>query len=291
MDNALIPLQQSSSLTVPIGNLDAYIAWVHQVPLLSQEEESQLTKDLYENNDLQAAKKLILAHLRYVVKVSRGYLGYGLPLGDLIQEGNVGLMKAVKRFDPSYGVRLVTFAMYWIKSEIHDYVIKNWRVVKIATTKAQRKLFFNLRSYKKKFGTYFTKEEISQVAEDLKVTESEVLMMEERMLAIDSAFDAPLEADDDKAYLAPTNYLEDNSSNPELVVIENDTSNKENNTLNQALLALDERSRDILNARWLSEPKATLHDLADKYKVSAERIRQLEKNAMNKIKKQLKETV
>lgn len=287
---SLIPLQ-TNALAVPVGNLDAYISRVHQIPLLTQEEEVELTTALHENGDLNAAKKLVMAHLRYVVKVSRGYLGYGLPLNDLIQEGNVGLMKAVKRFDPSFGVRLVTFAMYWIKSEIHDYVIKNWRIVKIATTKAQRKLFFNLRSYKKKFGTYFTKDEINQVATDLNVSEEEVIRMEQRMLAVDSAFDAPVDVDDDKAYLAPTNYLEDQSANPETIVEKFDTTAKDSVDLFTALQSLDERSQDILNARWLSEPKATLHDLAAKYKVSAERIRQLEKNAMNKIKQQMQDPI
>ena len=277
----LISLQQSA-LTTSVANLDTYINWAYQIPILSEAEERELTQNLHESGDLDSAKKLILAHLRYVVKIARGYTGYGLPLADLIQEGNVGLMKAVRRFDPAYGVRLVTLAVYWIKSEIHDFVVKNWRIVKVATTKAQRKLFFNLRGYKKKLGSWFTSDEIEQIATDLNVSKKEVTMMEQRLHAIDSAFDAP--EDDDTAFLAPCNCLEDKSANPAFIVEKQDDEIKGGQDLSMAIKQLDGRSQDIIHSRWLADPKATLHDLAAKYSVSAERIRQLEKNAMKKIK-------
>ena len=267
------------SLSASLPNLDAYIHWVYQVPMLSEEEERVLTKDLHDNGDLEAAKKLILAHLRCVVKIARGYMGYGLPLADLIQEGNVGLMKAVRRFDPAYGVRLVTLAVYWIKSEIHDFVVKNWRIVKIATTKSQRKLFFNLRSYKKKLGAWFSQDEKAHIASELNVSEEEVARMEQRLHAVDFSFDPP----EEEEFSHPMHYLEDHSLNPARLIEIRDSQLKEEHSLTVAIQKLDERSRDIISSRWLSEPKATLHDLANKYDLSAERVRQLEKNAMKKM--------
>lgn len=268
---------------VPVGSVEAYIHQVNQIPVLSQDEEQRLATRLIEKNDLQAAQELILAHLRFVVRVARGYQGYGLQLADLIQEGNIGLMKAVKRFDPTMGVRLVSFAVHWIKAEIHEFVLRNWRIVKVATTKAQRKLFFNLRSMKKRLG-WFTQEEVQAVAEDLGVTQNDVLEMEARMNAHDAAFDAPADAEDDDAVFAPAMYLEDTSADPSLLLENSNTSDDQQDRLHQALVSLDDRSRDIIASRWLVEKKATLHDLAAKYDVSAERVRQLEANALKKLK-------
>ncbi len=277
---------QAIDMTLPVGSLDAYILRANQIPMLTLEQEREYTQKFYDDGDLTAARQLILAHLRYVIKVARGYMGYGLPLADLIQEGNVGLMKAVKRFDPAYKVRLVSFAVHWIKSEIHEYVIRNWRVVKIATTKAQRKLFFNLRSLKssmqKRLG-WMTKAEINDVANDLGVPTKEVEAMELRLNSMDAAFDGP-DSDDDKAYLAPSRTLEDHSADPAILIEAANTSENGLENLSTAMAILDERSQDILQQRWLAEKKATLHELAAKYSVSAERIRQLEQQAMQRMK-------
>ncbi|HVY53435.1 MAG TPA: RNA polymerase sigma factor RpoH [Gammaproteobacteria bacterium] len=267
---------------LPIGGIEAYIAQVNRIPMLSQEEELELASRLHQHHDIEAAKKLILAHLRYVVKVAKSYLGYGLPLADLIQEGNIGLMKAVKRFNPNIGARLVTFAMHWIKAELHDFVLKNWRIVKIATTKAQRKLFFNLRGLKKHLG-WMTPEEVNEVAKDLGVKAEAVREMEMRLYQSDASFDGHAD-DDDEDTFAPAAYLSDPNASPALHLESEDWSSQSNNSLYNALQQLDERSQEILQARWLNENKATLQELAQKYQVSAERIRQLEQNAMVKLK-------
>jgi RNA polymerase sigma-32 factor len=267
----------------PGRNVDAYVQSVSTIPILTAEEERELAERLHYQNDLDAARQLVMSHLRFVVHIARTYSGYGLPLADLIQEGNVGLMKAVKRFDPTMGVRLVSFAVHWIKAEMHEFILRNWRIVKIATTKAQRKLFFNLRSQKKGLG-WMTNEEVKAVAEDLGVDEKAVRQMEGRLASTDTAFDAPLDSDEDSAWQAPAAYLEDHSSDPASQLEAADWEENAQRALAEAMAKLDERSRDILMQRWLSDEKATLHDLAAKYGVSAERIRQLEKNAMNKIK-------
>lgn len=282
MSNQLIALNNALS----IGNLNAYIHRVNQIPMLTAEEEKELAEQLQSDNDLSAARQLVLAHLRYVVRVARGYAGYGLPLGDIIQEGNVGLMKAVKRFDPNVGVRLVSFAVHWIKAEIHEYVLKNWRIVKVATTKAQRKLFFNLRGMKKRLG-WFTREEVEFVAGDLGVSAQEVLRMEQRLNAMDSAYDGP-EPENENAYVqTPAHFLDDDTYDPARLLELADSARHGRANLADALSSLDERSRDILSQRWLHDKKATLHDLAAQYNVSAERIRQLEKNAMSKMRKSI----
>ena len=275
---------QSMALVVPqsSGSLEAYIHSAHNISMLEPQEEYELAKRLQETGDIQAAKQLIMSHLRFVVHVAKGYSGYGLPQADLIQEGNIGLMKAVKRFDPDVGVRLVSFAVHWIKAEIHEYVLKNWRIVKVATTKAQRKLFFNLRKAKKRLG-WFSDEEVTMVAENLGVSKADVTEMESRMAAQDPAFDLASDNDDDQDY-SPVHYLEDHSSDLASQV-ENDNLEADNQTrLLAAIKTLDERSQHILQARWLDEDKTTLQELAATYQVSAERIRQLEKNAMNKLK-------
>jgi len=251
--------------------------------VLTPEQEKELAELYYYDHDVDAARQLVLAHLRFVVHMAKSYSGYGLALSDLIQEGNVGLMKAVKRFNPEVGVRLISFAVHWIKAEMHEFILRNWRIVKIATTKAQRKLFFNLRSSKKRLG-WLNNEEAEAVAKDLGVDAKVVRQMEGRMSAYDMAFDAEPDADDDIAYKAPVNYLEDHDSDLAVSLEEAEWEEVTNNSLHNALSELDERSKDILTSRWLSDDKATLHELADKYSVSAERIRQLEKNAMNKIK-------
>ncbi|MCF6767690.1 RNA polymerase sigma factor RpoH [Thiotrichales bacterium 19S11-10] len=265
------------------GSLDRYIQYVNSIPMLSELEEKELALRLRQQNDLAAAQRLIMSHLRFVVRVARGFSGYGLPLTDLIQEGNIGLMKAVRRFDPSVGVRLVSFAVHWVKAEMHEYILKNWRIVKIATTKAQRKLFFNLRSNKERLG-WFTKEEIAAVAKDLNVDQATVVEMEKRMNAYDMAFDTPNSDEDEPQVPSPSMFLEDTSSAPELLLEKEDEENQMHYHLFEAVDKLDERSCDIITARWLNEKKATLHELADKYQVSAERIRQLETNALQKLK-------
>ena len=268
---------------VPGQNLAAYVTNVSGIPILTVDQEKELAERLYYQEDLDAARQLIMSHLRFVVHIAKSYSGYGLPQGDLIQEGNVGLMKAVKRFDPERGVRLVSFAVHWIKAEIHEYILRNWRIVKVATTKAQRKLFFNLRGAKKSLA-WLNNDEVNAIAEDLGVDAKVVRQMEGRLSAHDTPFDMGADDDDDSAYQAPANYLEDKRQDPVDLLEQQDWQVKSNELLMAAMRNLDERSKDILNARWLSEQKSTLHDLADKYGVSAERIRQLEKNAMKKIK-------
>ncbi len=264
------------------GSIGSYIHWVNSIPMLTFEEEQDLAKKLKENNDLAAARRLVMSHLRLVVKIARGYDGYGLQQADLIQEGNIGLMKAVKRFDPGVGVRLVSFAIHWIRAEMHEFILRNWRIVKIATTKAQRKLFFNLRKAAKK-RSYFSKTEVETVASELNVSEKEVRQMEQRLNAYDQSFDIVTDNDDDSYHFAPTQYLEDQNSHIENNLLSKDWSDKREARLYHALKALDERSQDILQSRWLAEKKETLHDLAAKYKISAERVRQLEKNAFQKL--------
>lgn len=273
---------QLAAMNLPVGSLDSYISRVNQIPMLTLEEEIACAERFHNEGDLEGARRLVLAHLRYVVRVARGYLGYGLPLNDLIQEGNVGLMKAVKRFDPKMGVRLVSFAVHWIKAEIHEFVLRNWRIVKIATTKAQRKLFFNLRQMKNRLG-WFSNEEVEAVAKDLGVSREDVLIMEQRLNAMDSPYDASDADDSDEAYKAPERYLFNANDDPALVLEREDTGDQGREKLFFALEQLDERSQDILQQRWLAEDKSTLHDLAEKYGVSAERVRQLEKNAMKKL--------
>jgi len=273
---------QLAAMNLPVGNLDSYISRVNQIPMLTLEEEIACAERFHSEGDLESARRLVLAHLRYVVRVARGYLGYGLPLNDLIQEGSVGLMKAVKRFDPKMGVRLVSFAVHWIKAEIHEFVLRNWRIVKVATTKAQRKLFFNLRQMKTRLG-WFSSEEVDAVAKDLGVSREEVLVMEQRLNAMDSPYDAPDSDDSDESYKSPERYLFNASDDPALIMEKEDTGDQGREKLMCALEQLDERSQDILQQRWLADDKLTLHDLADKYGVSAERVRQLEKNAMKKL--------
>ncbi len=280
---------QLASLTFPIGSLDAYIHQVNQIPMLSAEEECDCAERFHSEGDLEAARRLVLAHLRYVVRVARGYLGYGLPLNDLIQEGNVGLMKAVKRFDPKMGVRLVSFAIHWIKSEIHEFVLRNWRIVKIATTKAQRKLFFNLRNMKTRLGL-LNKEEVDAIAKDLGVSPQDVLTMEQRFSAMDVPYDAPSSDDDDKLFPAPAHYLYDVNNDPSKLIEQEISGEQGRQQLFLALERLDKRSQDILQQRWLADDKTTLHNLADQYGVSAERIRQLEKNALKKLREYLEES-
>jgi len=281
MTKALVQLQ-SAALAVPVGNLETYISAVYRVPILSADEEKDLATRLRKYNDLEAARRLVTHHLRFVVQVARGYRGYGLQLGDLIQEGNIGLMKAVKRFDPMLGVRLVSFAVHWIRAEIHEFILRNWRIVKIATTKSQRKLFFNLRSAKKRLG-WLNREEVETVADDLGVSPDDVMEMEGRLSNQDIGFDFEPDDDDKGHYVAPAAYLEDRRADPAQVVEESDWDVYHSERLHDALSTLDERSRDILRKRWLSENKTTLTELAEEYRVSAERIRQLENNAIKKL--------
>jgi len=273
-----------ANMVSPGANLEAYMRTVNSIAVLSAEEERELGERLFYEEDLEAARQLVMSHLRFVVHIAKSYSGYGLPQGDLIQEGNVGLMKAVKRFNPEKGVRLVSFAVHWIKAEIHEFVLRNWRIVKVATTKAQRKLFFNLRKSKKEL-RQFTAKEIESVAADLNVSPKDVREMEGRLGAYDAAFDAPADQDDEKAVFAPANYLEDKSADPAMLLESENYTESANNQLRYAMANLDERSQDILQQRWLADEKATLHELAAKYSVSAERIRQLEKSAMEKLKK------
>jgi RNA polymerase sigma-32 factor len=273
---------QTMEWMTPGANLNAYIQGTATVPILTVEEEKSLGEALYYEDDLDAARRLVMSHLRFVVHIARSYNGYGLPLADLIQEGNVGLMKAVRRFNPEKGVRVVSFAVHWIKAEIHEFILRNWRIVKIATTKSQRKLFFNLRSAKKQL-QWLTADEAKAVADDLGVEVKDVMEMEMRLTARDSAFDAPADEDDDKAAYAPVHYLEDNTADPAQQVENDDYQGDNNLRLAEAVQSLDKRSQDILQRRWLDDKKATLHQLADEYGVSAERIRQLEKNAMKKV--------
>ena len=274
----------ANNLPIPsaIGSLDAYVGAVHQIPVLTVEEEQALARRYASENDLDAARRLVMAHLRFVVHVARGYNGYGLQLADLIQEGNIGLMKAVKRFDPDVGVRLVSFAVHWIRAEMHEFILRNWRIVKIATTKAQRKLFFNLRKSKKRLG-WMNAAEVAAVAKDLGVTTADVLEMESRLSGHDMAFDAPADADDDEKP-APVAYLVDHNADPYQALESESQEESELDSLQNGLAKLDARSRDIITRRWLKDgDKATLQELADEYGVSAERIRQVEVNAMKKM--------
>jgi len=270
------------AMSVPQGNIESYVTAIHSVPVLSPEAERELAVRYKDEGDLSAVRELILSHLRFVVHIARSYGGYGLPQADLIQEGNVGLMKAVKRFDPEVGVRLISFAVHWIKAEIHEYVLKNWRIVKVATTKAQRKLFFNLRSAKKELN-WLNNDEVRAVADDLGVPEIEVRRMESRLNSRDTAFDLPNDADDESTF-APAAYLETDNSDPADTLEQADWQDHHQQKLMNAMKTLDQRSQEILAARWLSDNKATLQQLADQYQVSAERIRQLESNAMKKLK-------
>ncbi|MDK1289457.1 RNA polymerase sigma factor RpoH [Pseudoalteromonas umbrosa] len=274
---ALTVGQQSASI-------EGYLQAVSTIPMLDAEKEHKLATRLHENGDLDAAKQLIMSHLRFVAHIAKSYSGYGLPQADLIQEGNIGLMKAVKRFNPTVGVRLVSFAVHWIKAEIHEYVLKNWRIVKVATTKAQRKLFFNLRKNKKRLG-WFNQEEVSTVASELGVSEKEVREMESRMSGQDMGFDLGSDEDEgpQSGNFSPVQYLADSNSDIAEVIEEEQYQQQAQNRLLAAMKTLDERSQDIVAARWLAEDKATLQDLADKYSVSAERVRQLEKSAMKKL--------
>jgi RNA polymerase sigma-32 factor len=285
MTNDLIVKNQSLVLPLPTGNLDQYIRAAFTIPVLSAEEEHALAVRLQTGNDLDAARQLVMSHLRFVVRVARGYNGYGLQLADLIQEGNIGLMKAVKRFDPDAGVRLVSYAVHWVRAEMHEYILRNWRIVKVATTKAQRKLFFNLRSKKQRLG-WMNQEEVNGIAEDLGVKPEVVLEMESRLSGHDIGFDLTAADDDeDSHHFAPAAYLTDESNDPALTVEQNDWSSTNTSSLIDALKTLDERSRIILEERWLSDDKSTLHELAARFDVSAERIRQIEKNAIGKLKK------
>jgi len=285
MTQALVARKQAVAIPLPTGNLDQYIQAAFSVPMLSAEEEYSLAERLHAEGDLDAARRLVMSHLRFVVRVARGYSGYGLALGDLIQEGNIGLMKAVKRFDPTVGVRLVSFAVHWVRAEIHEFILRNWRIVKVATTKAQRKLFFNLRSKKQRLG-WMNRDEVNAVAQDLGVKPETVLEMESRLSGQDIGFDpVGREDDEDARYFAPAGYLTDDSGDPAQLVEQDDWNSRNAVSLDAALETLDERSRVILEERWLAEEKSTLHELAGRFDVSAERIRQLEKNAINRLKK------
>jgi RNA polymerase sigma-32 factor len=280
MSNTLV----ASNFPVPsaVGSLESYVNAVHQIPMLTQDEERELARRFLDESDLEAAKTMVLSHLRFVVHVARGYSGYGLAVGDLIQEGNIGLMKAVKRFDPGHGVRLVSFAVHWIRAEMHEFILRNWRIVKVATTKAQRKLFFNLRKSKKRLG-WMNAEEVNTVARELGVPAATVLEMEARLNGRDVAFDAPVDADDDERP-APAAFLIDHAADPYATVEAESEEESSLDALRRGLVKLDERSRDIIQRRWLRDDnKATLQELADEYGVSAERIRQIEANAMKKM--------
>jgi RNA polymerase sigma-32 factor len=282
VSTALVRPATDLVLAGPVGSLDAYVERVSRIPVLSREEESALAHRLKDHSDLEAARQLVLSHLRFVVHIARGYSGYGLPVGDLIQEGNVGLMKAVKRFDPNVGVRLVSFAVHWIRAEIHEYVLKNWRLVKIATTKAQRKLFFNLRRFKKNLG-WLTESETLAIASDLGVTPAEVTDMEQRLSSRDLSFDPAPDTDEEENVYSPSSYLPHPEADPSVAVEREQWDEDTAERLAQALETLDDRSRHILQSRWMGEEKATLHELADRYGVSAERIHQIEANAIKKL--------
>ena len=274
---------QPMDVSAPGQNLEAYLSSVQNIAILTPEEEKRLAEDLYYRNDLEAARQLVMAHLRFVVHIARGYSGYGLPQADLIQEGNVGLMKAVRKFNPEVGVRLISFAVHWIKSEMHEYIIKNWKIVKVATTKAQRKLFFNLRSQKKELN-WLTDDEIKTISDELGVDEKSVKEMESRLSSTDMSFDPPNEANDEEASFSPAGFLADETKDPADLIEREDSEEYSHELLHKALSALDSRSKEILIDRWLQDQKLTLHELADKYGVSAERIRQIEKAAMEKVK-------
>ncbi|HUE10372.1 MAG TPA: RNA polymerase sigma factor RpoH [Steroidobacteraceae bacterium] len=282
MTSALVAKPTSLIFAGPVGSLDAYIDRVSQIPVLTKEDEVALAIRFRSEADLDAARQLVLSHLRFVVHIARGYLGYGLPMGDLVQEGNVGLMKAVKRFDPGVGVRLVSFAVHWIRAEIHEYVLRNWRLVKVATTKSQRKLFFNLRRMKKNLA-WLSEEETQAVARDLGVEVSDVREMEQRLSARDMSFDPTPESDEEESY-SPAMYLPASNADPAVEVEREEWEEDSSDRLSIALEKLDERSRSILKRRWMTDNKATLHELADEYGISAERVRQVETNAISKLK-------
>jgi RNA polymerase sigma-32 factor len=282
MSNALVRPATDLVLAGPVGSLEAYIERVSRIPVLTREDELALARRLQTGGDLDAARQLVLSHLRFVVHIARGYGGYGLPMGDLIQEGNIGLMKAVKRFDPGVGVRLVSFAVHWIRAEIHEYVLRNWRLVKIATTKSQRKLFFNLRRFKKNLG-WLNDAETRAIAADLGVTAAEVTDMEQRLSSRDLSFDPAPDADEEDGAYSPSAYLPHPESDPSVAVEREQWDEDTADRLAQAMETLDERSQNILRSRWMTENKATLHELADQYGVSAERIRQIEANAIKKL--------
>jgi len=285
MTKALVTRNQTLAIPLPTGNLDQYIHAAFSVPVLSAERERSLAVRLQDEGDLEAARELVMSHLRFVVRIARGYSGYGLALGDLVQEGNIGLMKAVKRFDPNAGVRLVSYAVHWVRAEMHEFILRNWRIVKVATTKAQRKLFFNLRSKKQRLG-WLNQEEVNGIADDLGVKPEVVLEMESRLSGQDIGFDLTATDDDEESHhFAPAAYLTDESNDPALSIEQDDWNASNNSQLSTALDKLDERSRTILEARWLAEKKSTLHELAARFGVSAERIRQLEKSALGKLKK------
>ncbi len=276
-------IKSNLQFALPTGSIESYISSVNQVPILTLEEEQELARRFRDEEDIEAARALVMSHLRFVVKIARGYNGYGLPQADLIQEGNVGLMKAVKRFDPEMGVRLVSFAVHWIRAEMHEFILKNWRIVKIATTKAQRKLFFNIRSSKKRLG-WLNPNEVNEVAETLGVKPSEVVEMEKRMSNYDAAFDgAANDNDDEESVYAPAYYVENKSAGPEELIETAQLNEESQDSLHKAIALLDDRSKDIIAKRWLAEDKATLHELAAEHSVSAERIRQIENNAMKKL--------
>jgi RNA polymerase sigma-32 factor len=281
MTTAIAKFNHDLALAGPVGSLDAYIQAVGAIPVLSKSDEQAMATRLREQGDLDAARDLVMAHLRFVVHIAKGYTGYGLPLNDLIQEGNVGLMKAVKRFDPSYDVRLVSFAVHWIRAEIHEYVLKNWRIVKVATTKAQRKLFFNLRKAKKSLA-WLSADETAAVAKDLGVSAKEVTEMEKRLHSRDAIFDPAPDMDDDRNF-TPAAYLPSPEADPAMLVEKTDFHDDASERMHSALKLLDDRSRRILETRWLAETKMTLHELAKEYGISAERVRQLEVNAIKKL--------
>ena len=274
------------ALANPGSDIDKYLSQVYSIPVLTREEELELTREFYETEDIKVAHKLVISHLRFVVHIAKSYAGYGLPLADVIQEGNLGLLKAVKKFDPDKGVRLVSFAVHWIKAEIHEFILKNWRIVKIATTKAQRKLFFNLRSKKKSTG-WLTDKEAKKIAADLDVSYKEVMHMENRLNSADSAFDMPCDEEDDEKAFSPSQYLEDHSFSPDQIVEKENYESVNHTALMKNISALDRRAQDIIRARWLDDHKLTLNELADKYSVSAERIRQIEASAFKKLKTSL----
>lgn len=282
MSTAVATLDNDLMLASPVGSLDAYIQAVGSIAVLSKEDEQSLAHRFRDAEDLDAARQLVMAHLRFVVHIAKGYTGYGLPLGDLIQEGNVGLMKAVKRFDPEFGVRLVSFAVHWIRAEIHEYVLRNWRIVKVATTKAQRKLFFNLRKAKKSLA-WLSYDETRAVAEDLGVTPAEVNEMERRLSSRDAVFDPVPEGSDDDRVFNPSAFIRSETPDPAAEVESADWKNDATSRMRRAMVTLDDRSRDIIESRWLTDDKQTLHELAARYGVSAERIRQIEANAIKKL--------
>ena len=274
------------ALLNPGSDIDKYLSQVYSIPVLTREEELVLTREFYESEDIKVAHKLVISHLRFVVHIAKSYAGYGLPLADVIQEGNLGLLKAVKKFDPDKGVRLVSFAVHWIKAEIHEFILKNWRIVKIATTKAQRKLFFNLRSKKKSTG-WLSDKEAKKIAADLDVSYKEVMHMENRLNSADSAFDMPCDDEDDEKAFSPSQYLEDHSFSPDQIVEKENYESVNHTALMKNISALDRRAQDIIKARWLDDHKLTLNELADRYSVSAERIRQIEASAFRKLKTSL----